>query len=66
MNRHILYAAKHPVEMDDHLVDAVSARIELDLRIGYALTRFQTNNLRPLGGPLADMILTYGKLSEST
>jgi len=47
-------------------VDAVAARIELDLRIGYAFTRFQTNSLRGLGGPMAELTLSYGRCSEST
>lgn len=46
--------------MDDKQVEAVDARLELDLRIGYAFTRFLTNNLRGLGGPLAQMVLSYG------
>ena len=46
--------------MDDKQVEAVDARLELDLRIGFAFTRFLTNNLRGLGGPLAQMVLSYG------
>lgn len=57
---HILTAARRLVTLDDKQVDAVSARIELDLRIGYAFTRFLTLNLRPLGGPMAELMLTYG------
>jgi len=34
--------------------------MELDLRTGYAFTRFLTNNLRSLGGPLAELMLSYG------
>lgn len=58
--RHILSAARQLTTLDDKQVDAVSARIELDLRIGYAFSRFLTLNLRPLGGPMAELILTYG------
>ncbi|EAQ89174.1 hypothetical protein CHGG_05793 [Chaetomium globosum CBS 148.51] len=47
-------------------VDAVSARIELDLRIGYAFTRFLTLNLRPLGGPLSKLTLSYGSCQFPT
>lgn len=39
----------------------MNARIELDLRIGYAFTRFLTLNLRPLGGPLSKLTLSYGE-----
>jgi DNA topoisomerase-3 len=46
--------------MDDRQVEAVDARLELDLRIGFAFTRFLTNHLRGLGGPLAQMVLSYG------
>lgn len=46
--RHVMHAAKHPVELDDRQIDAVSARVELDLRIGFAFTRLQTLALRPL------------------
>ena len=58
---HILSAARRLTALDDKQVDAVSARIELDLRIGYAFTRFLTLNLRPLGGPLSKLTLSYGK-----
>lgn len=58
--RHVLSAARRLVELDEKQVNAVAARIELDLRIGYAFTRFITNNLKHLGGPLADLVLSYG------
>ncbi|KAB5570220.1 DNA topoisomerase [Coniochaeta sp. 2T2.1] len=59
---HILAAARRPTALDDRQVEAVNARIELDLRIGFAFTRFLTNNLRPLGGPLGGKkVLSYGK-----
>ena len=44
-------------------MDAVAVRIELDLRIGYAFTRFQTTTLRALGGPLGDATISYGQPS---
>lgn len=62
---HILNAARNLVDLDDRQVNAVDARIELDLRIGYAFTRFLTNTLRPLGGPLLDMMLSYGMSARS-
>lgn len=58
--RHILHAARNPIDLDDRQVDAVAARIELDLRIGYAFTRFQTKLIQPLGGPLAGSMISYG------
>ncbi|KAJ8065608.1 hypothetical protein OCU04_006284 [Sclerotinia nivalis] len=63
---HVIQAAKHPVDLDQRQVDAVAARIELDLRIGYAFTRFQTTNLQKLGGPLADKMLSYGSCQFPT
>lgn len=60
--RHILSAARRLVALDEKQVNAVNARIELDLRIGFAFTRFLTLNLRPLGGPLSKLTLSYGKL----
>ena len=59
---HILAAARRPTALDDKQVEAVNARLELDLRIGFAFTRFLTNNLRPLGGPLGGKkVLSYGR-----
>lgn len=52
------------MDLDKKQVDAVDARIELDLRIGYAFTRFLTNSLRPLGGQMQDLMLSYGKLYD--
>ncbi|KAK3296059.1 DNA topoisomerase [Chaetomium fimeti] len=63
---HILSAARRLIALDDKQVDAVSARIELDLRIGYAFTRFLTLNLRPLGGPLSKLTLSYGSCQFPT
>lgn len=48
--------------LDEKQVNAVSARIELDLRIGYAFTRFLSNNLKSMGEPLTKMTLSYGTL----
>lgn len=63
--RHVLTAARRLVELDEKQVSAVSARIELDLRIGYAFTRFITNSLKHLGGPLAELVLSYGTRRHS-
>ncbi|KAI7913337.1 DNA topoisomerase III [Pyricularia oryzae] len=63
---HILQAARNPVNLDDMQVAAVAARIELDLRIGYAFTRFLTINLRSLNGPLKDLVLSYGSCQFPT
>lgn len=62
----MISAARNPISLDDRQVEAVAARIELDLRIGYAFTRFLTLNLRPLGGPMSELTLSYGKLNPRT
>ncbi|SPQ22350.1 394c2258-f40b-47e6-b071-f2e03bea8657 [Thermothielavioides terrestris] len=63
---HILSAARRLIALDEKQVDAVSARIELDLRIGYAFTRFLTLNLRPLGGPMSNLTISYGSCQFPT
>ncbi|KEY70272.1 hypothetical protein S7711_04380 [Stachybotrys chartarum IBT 7711] len=63
---HVLAAARRLVDLDEKQVNAVSTRIELDLRIGYAFTRFMTNSLRPLGGPMENMTLSYGSCQFPT
>ena len=45
---------------------AVSARIELDLRIGAAFTRLQTLTLQRLGGPLSNLVMSYGSCQFPT
>lgn len=52
--------------LDDRQVEAVNARLELDLRIGFAFTRLLTLNLRTMGGPLQKMILSYGSCQFPT
>ncbi|ODA80100.1 hypothetical protein RJ55_03058 [Drechmeria coniospora] len=63
---HVLSAARRLVNLDQNQINAVSTRIELDLRIGYAFTRFITNSLRTLGGPLAELTLSYGSCQFPT
>jgi hypothetical protein len=58
---HILQAAQRPVDLDERQAQAVSARIELDLRIGAAFTRWQTVALRNVRG-LDNMLISYGGL----
>lgn len=45
--------------------NAVSARIELDLRIGAILTRTQTLGLQGAFTELADKVISYGELQYS-
>ncbi|KAI1808598.1 prokaryotic type I DNA topoisomerase [Daldinia bambusicola] len=63
---HILNAARNLIDLDHRQVNAVSSRIELDLRIGYAFTRFLTTNLRTLGGPFKELVLSYGSCQFPT
>jgi hypothetical protein len=52
--RHVIRAARNPVPLDDKQISAVAARIEMDLRIGYAFTRYWTISLKSLGGIFSD------------
>ncbi|KPM37779.1 DNA topoisomerase 3 [Neonectria ditissima] len=63
---HVLSAARRLSNLDERQVDAVATRIELDLRIGYAFTRYITNSLRPLGGPMENLTLSYGSCQFPT
>ncbi|ROW17864.1 hypothetical protein VPNG_00784 [Cytospora leucostoma] len=63
---HILSAARHLRGLDEKLVNAVQARIESDLRTGYAFTRFLTTNLRTLNGPLGEAMISYGSCQFPT
>lgn len=60
---HILRAAQHPVDLDERQAAAVRARIELDLRIGAAFTRWQTYALKGIQG-LEDRIISYGRVTS--
>lgn len=62
----MIRAAKNPINLDDRQVDAVAARIELDLRIGFAFTRLQTLCLRELGGQFERGVYSYGSCQFPT
>lgn len=57
---HVLTAALNPINLDDRQVNAVAARIELDLRLGASFTRFQTLTLQAMGGDLEERVISYG------
>ncbi|KAF9073663.1 DNA topoisomerase [Rhodocollybia butyracea] len=60
-------AAQNPVNLDQKLVDAVDARIVLDLKIGAAFTRWQTLTLKPNFPQLEDVsMLSYGPCQYPT
>ncbi|KAI1814850.1 DNA topoisomerase [Poronia punctata] len=63
---HIINASRNLVALDHKQVNAVASRIELDLRIGYAFTRFLTTSLRTLGGPFQNLLLSYGSCQFPT
>jgi len=56
----VIHAAQNAIDLDDRQANAVSARIELDLRLGAAFTRYQTLTLQALGGDLENKIVSYG------
>ncbi|KAG5519345.1 hypothetical protein PMAC_001970 [Pneumocystis sp. 'macacae'] len=62
---HILKAAHQPFNIDQKQVNAVAARIEFDLRVGSAFTRFQTLSLQNFE-PLAKEIISYGSCQFPT
>ncbi|KAL7274902.1 DNA topoisomerase [Rhizina undulata] len=62
---HILQAAQRPVLLDERQAAAVSARIELDLRIGAAFTRWQTQSLQNILGEERSVI-SYGSCQFPT
>ncbi|KAG9235297.1 DNA topoisomerase [Amylocarpus encephaloides] len=72
---HVIQAAKNPIDLDERQIQAVQARIELDIRIGFAFTRWLTITLRPLLGNFATAgtgdnekkrILSYGSCQFPT
>ena len=58
--RHVMQAALNPVDLDERQINAVAARIELDLRLGAIFTRFQTLILQPLVPDLLQKVISYG------
>ncbi|KAI5814691.1 DNA topoisomerase [Pyronema omphalodes] len=63
---HILQAAQRPVDIDERQAQAVSARIELDLRIGAAFTRWQTAILQSLPDLANQGAISYGSCQFPT
>ncbi|KAJ1911822.1 DNA topoisomerase 3-alpha, partial [Tieghemiomyces parasiticus] len=53
-------AMRNPVPLDYAQVAAVDARMELDLRVGSSLTRFQTLRLAPRFKEVNNKIISYG------
>lgn len=61
-SRHILWAATHPIDLNENQANAVAARIELDLRIGAAFTRLQTLQLKTVSEKLEELTISYGNI----
>ncbi|KAF3910063.1 Helicase [Orbilia brochopaga] len=63
---HVIRAANNPKDLDERQALAVAARMELDLRIGAALTRFQSLRLQGRYGLTPDALISYGSCQFPT
>ncbi|KAL6713422.1 DNA topoisomerase [Lecanora helva] len=63
---HVIRAAQNPINLDERQVNAVAARIEMDLRLGAAFTRFQTLTLQTMGEEFQDRTISYGSCQFPT
>ncbi|CBY00540.1 hypothetical protein LEMA_P016700.1 [Plenodomus lingam JN3] len=66
---HVIQASQSPVRLDEAQAQAVSARIELDLRLGAAFTRMQTlalQNMVPQQGEERRKLISYGSCQFPT
>ena len=63
---HVIRAAQHPIRLDDRQVNAVAARIEIDLRLGAVFTRFQTLTLQTIGNEFMERTISYGSCQFPT
>ncbi|KAF3918784.1 Helicase [Arthrobotrys entomopaga] len=63
---HVIRAANNPKDLDERQALAVAARMELDLRIGAALTRFQSLKLQGRYGLAPDALISYGSCQFPT
>jgi DNA topoisomerase-3 len=67
--RHVIQASQNPIRLDEAQAQAVSARIELDLRLGAAFTRMQTlalQNMIPQQGEERGKLISYGSCQFPT
>ncbi|KAF1919231.1 DNA topoisomerase 3-beta [Ampelomyces quisqualis] len=66
---HVVQASQNPIRLDEAQANAVSARIELDLRLGAAFTRMQTmalQNMIPTQGDERGKVISYGSCQFPT
>jgi DNA topoisomerase-3 len=65
----VVQASQNPIRLDEAQANAVSARIELDLRLGAAFTRMQTmalQNMIPVQGDERAKVISYGSCQFPT
>ncbi|KAF2850143.1 DNA topoisomerase 3-beta [Plenodomus tracheiphilus IPT5] len=66
---HVIQASQNPIRLDEAQAQAVSARMELDLRLGAAFTRMQTlalQNMVPQQGEERGKLISYGSCQFPT
>jgi DNA topoisomerase-3 len=69
LRSHVIQASQNPIRLDEAQANAVSARIELDLRLGAAFTRLQTmalQNMIPTQGDERGKVISYGSCQFPT
>ncbi|CDK28428.1 unnamed protein product [Kuraishia capsulata CBS 1993] len=57
---HIVRAAKNPIKLNKNAIDAVSTRMEVDLRTGASFTRFLTETFRARFKDTVPKVVSYG------
>ncbi|KAE9992944.1 hypothetical protein EG327_007252 [Venturia inaequalis] len=64
---HITQAARNPVDLDERQVNAVSARMEIDLRTGAAFTRVLSLTIKPMVQHVQELtVVSYGSCQFPT
>ncbi|KAF2432033.1 DNA topoisomerase [Tothia fuscella] len=64
---HVIQAARRPIELDERQAEAVSTRMEIDLRTGAAFSRILTNHLKPMIRDVQELkVISYGSCQFPT